>query len=118
ITGLTQGAPGQPTQGGPAAADRSTTIWADPQTNALVVTAPPKIMRQLKLVVDKLDIRRLQVLVEAILVDISEQKSAELGVNWAVGSTDSDSTVPIGTFNQPVGNASIGSIAAAIQDPD
>lgn len=118
ITGITQGAPGQPPQGGPAAADRSTTIWADPQTNALVVTAPPKIMRQLKLVVDKLDIRRLQVLVEAILVDISEQKSAELGVNWAVGSTDSDSTVPIGTFNQPVGNASIGSIAAAIQDPD
>ena len=32
-------------------------------------------------------------------------------MNWAVGSTDSDSTVPIGTFNQPVGGASIGSIA-------
>ena len=45
-------------------------------------------------------------------------KAAELGVNWAVGNTDSDSTVPIGTFNQSVGNASIGSIAAAIQDPD
>ena len=69
-------------------------------------------------VVDRLDIRRAQVLVEAILVEISDDKAAELGVNWAVGSTDADSTVPIGTFNQPVGGASIGSIAAAIRDPD
>ncbi|HKS56139.1 MAG TPA: type II secretion system secretin GspD [Steroidobacteraceae bacterium] len=116
VTGITQGAPGAPGQAATpqAAADRSTTIWADKQTNALVVTAPPKIMRQIMSVVDKLDIRRLQVLVEAILVDISEQKTAELGVNWAVGNTDSDSTVPIGTFNQNVGGSSIGSIAAAI----
>jgi general secretion pathway protein D len=85
--------------------------------NALVITAPPKIMRSIMSVVDKLDIRRLQVLVEAILVDISESKTAELGVNWAVGNTDSNSTVPIGTFNQSVGGASIGSIAAAIADP-
>jgi general secretion pathway protein D len=120
ITGITQAAPGQPGQaaGPQAAADRSTTIWADKQTNALVVTAPPKIMRSIMGVVDKLDIRRLQVLVEAILVDISELKSAELGVNWAVGNTDSDSTVPIGTFNQSVGGSSLGSIAAAISDPD
>ncbi|HEY7638939.1 MAG TPA: type II secretion system secretin GspD [Steroidobacteraceae bacterium] len=116
VTGITQaaqGTPGQPA-GPQAAADRSTTIWADKQTNALVITAPPKIMRSIMQVVDKLDIRRLQVLVEAILVDISEQKTAELGVNWAVGNTDSDSTVPIGTFNQSVGGSSIGSLAAAI----
>jgi general secretion pathway protein D len=120
ITGITQAAPGAPgAAGGPqAAADRSTTIWADKQTNALVVTAPPKIMRSIMGVVDKLDIRRLQVLVEAILVEVSENKTSELGVNWAVGNTDSDSTVPIGTFNQNVGGASIGSIAAAISDPD
>ena len=121
ITGITQAAaPGAPgAQAGPqAAADRSTTIWADKQTNALVVTAPPKIMRSIMGVVDKLDIRRLQVLVEAILVEVSENKTSELGVNWAVGNTDSDSTVPIGTFNQNVGGASIGSIAAAISDPD
>lgn len=119
ITGITQGAQGAPGQpaGPQAAADRSTIVWADKQTNALVITAPPKIMRSIMGVVDKLDIRRLQVLVEAILVDVSELKSAELGVNWAVGNTDSDSTVPIGTFNQTVGNSSIGSIAAAISDP-
>ena len=46
------------------------------------------------------------------------KKAAELGVNWAIGSTDSQNgTIPIGTFNQAVGNSSIGSIAAAIQNP-
>ena len=53
-----------------ASADRSTTIWAEPETNALVITAPAKIMRSLMGVVDKLDIRRVQVLVEAIIVDV------------------------------------------------
>lgn len=100
-----------------AAVDRSITIWADKQTNALIVTAPPKVMRQVMTIVDKLDIRRAQVLVEAILVEVSSSKAAELGVNWAVANTTSSSTVPIGTFNQAVGNASVGSIAAAIRDP-
>ena len=121
IQGIVQstpgGAPPQPAAGGAAGADRGVAIWSDVQTNALVVTAPPKIMRQIMMIVDKLDIRRAQVLVEAILVDITLQKAAELGINWAIGSTDSNGTVPIGTFNQAVGNASIGSIAAAIQDP-
>ena len=120
VTGITQAAPGAPgAPAGPAAAaDRSTTIWADPSTNALVVTAPPKIMRQIRSVVDRLDVRRAQVLIEAILVEISANRAADLGVNWAIdGSGDDDSFVPVGTFNQPVGNASIGSIVAGVQDP-
>jgi len=120
ITGLMQATPGAPPAGGANAAnaDRSVSIWADPQNNALIVTAPPKVMRSIMSVVDKIDIRRPQVLVEAIIVDVSLSKLAELGVNWAVGNTDSDSTVPIGSFNQPVSGASIGSIAAAIQNPE
>jgi general secretion pathway protein D len=123
ITGITQaatpgGAPGAPA-GPAAAADRSTLVWADKQTNALVVTAPPKIMRQIKSVVDRLDIRRAQVLLEAILVEISTNRAAELGVNWAIdGSGDDDNFVPVGTFNQTVGGASIGSIVAGINNPE
>ena len=70
---------------GPAA-DRNATIWAEPETNALVITASPKTMRSLKSIIDQLDIRRAQVLVEAIIVDVSTNKSADLGVNWAVFS--------------------------------
>jgi general secretion pathway protein D len=121
VTGITQAAPGAAPGGAAAptaAQDRNTTIWADKQTNAIVVTAAPKMMRQIMSVVDKLDIRRAQVHLEAILVEITTTRAAELGVNWAVFSEEEGSTIPIGTFNQPVGSTSIGSIASAIIDPD
>lgn len=70
--------------GAGAAANADITIWADEQTNALVITAPPKIMRSMMTVIDKLDIRRAQVLVEAIIVEVSAQTAAQLGVTWAV----------------------------------
>lgn len=121
VTGVTQAAPGAPGAGAAApsaAQDRNTTIWADKQTNAIVVTAAPKMMRQIMSVVDRLDIRRAQVHLEAILVEITTSRAAELGVNWAVFSEEQGSTIPIGTFNQPVGGTSLGSIASAIIDPD
>ncbi|WP_161965945.1 type II secretion system secretin GspD [Steroidobacter cummioxidans] len=122
VTGVTQAAPGAPGAApgatGPAAAqDRNTTIWADKQTNALVVTAAPKMMRQIMSVVDKLDIRRAQVHLEAILVEITQSRAAELGVNWAVFSEKQGSTIPIGTFNETVGGTSLGSLASAILNP-
>ena len=74
-------------------------VWADTQTNALVITAPPKMMRSIMLIIDKLDIRREQVLVEAIIVEVIADKVAELGVTWAVeGGT---SNTPIGVTNFP-----------------
>jgi general secretion pathway protein D len=100
-----------------ASADRSTTIWAEPETNALVITAPAKIMKSLLAVVDKLDIRRMQVLVEAIIVDVSVNKNAELGVNWAVWSNDDDTRIPVGSFIQPVGGVNLATLAGAIDDP-
>ncbi|HEY0682117.1 MAG TPA: type II secretion system secretin GspD [Steroidobacter sp.] len=123
VTGITQAAPGAPGGGAAAAApaaaqDRNTTIWADKQTNALVITAAPKMMRQILSVVDKLDIRRAQVHLEAILVEITTSRAAELGVNWAVFSEEEGTTIPIGTFNQTVGGTSLGSLASAIIDPD
>src|SRR5471032_1624684 len=87
ITGITQAAAGTGGAAGqtPAAqSEKGTIIWADPATNALVITATPKIMRSLMSVIDKLDIRRAQVLVEAIIVDVDLSKSAALGVNWAL----------------------------------
>ena len=83
--------------------DRSVTIWAEPQTNALVVTAPPKVMRSVMSVVDRLDIRRAQVLVEAILVEVSFDKSMDLGVNWVIGDRDSDGNLPARRRLRPAG---------------
>jgi len=116
VTGVAQGAPGGAAS--PAAqADKSTTIWADPETNALIVTAPPKTMRSLMTIIDRLDIRRAQVLVEAIIVDVSTNKSADLGVNWAVFSNESGTNVPAGGFIQPIGGTSIVDLAKTIVAP-
>jgi general secretion pathway protein D len=99
--------------------DKSVTIWAEPQTNALVVTAPPKVMRSVMGIVDRLDIRRAQVLVEAILVEMSYDKSMDLGINWIVGDTDSQgNTLPAGGFVQPVDGTGIGEIIQGILNPD
>ncbi len=58
-------------------------ILPDPDTNALVITAPPKTMRAIKSVIEQLDIRRAQVLVEAIIAEVSANKASDLGIDFA-----------------------------------
>jgi general secretion pathway protein D len=81
------------------------TIWADKANNALVITAGQRSMKALNAVIDKLDIRRPQVYVEAIIAAVSVDKTADLGVNWALdGSANS---VGLGGFVSPVAGSSI-----------
>ncbi|HMD29808.1 MAG TPA: type II secretion system secretin GspD [Steroidobacteraceae bacterium] len=98
-------------QGGTANIDASVTIWADIPTNALIITAPPKIMKSLMGVIDKIDIRRAQVHVEAIIVEIDVNKSSNLGVQWLLFGQGS-STVPAGVINLPGAGTSIVDLAA------
>jgi general secretion pathway protein D len=98
--------------GGTPNVDASVTIWADVSTNALVMTAPPKIMKSLMQVIDKLDIRRAQVQVEAIIVEIDVNKSSNLGVQWLLFGQGS-STVPAGIINLPGAGTSIVDLAEA-----
>ena len=107
-----RGGPAQPvatpTSAGPATVSLeggTATIWADKDTNALVITAGQRTMRALNAVVDKLDIRRAQVLVQAIIVEVSADKSAELGVNWVVDG--SNNSLAAGGFIEPIGGSSI-----------
>jgi general secretion pathway protein D len=60
----------------------SLSIEAHDDTNALVITAQPDIMRTLEQVINQLDIRRAQVLVEAIIVEIAEGNGINFGVQW------------------------------------
>ena len=73
-------------------------VWADPQTNAIVVNAPPKMMRSLMQIVDKLDIRRAQVLVEAIIVEVISDRKNEFGISWGVASSGSNAPVALTNF--------------------
>jgi general secretion pathway protein D len=106
---------GPPTAGtggaGTSNVDASVTIWADVSTNALIITAPPKIMKSLMAVIDKLDIRRAQVQVEAIIVEIDVNKSANIGVQWLL---DGGNSYGYGVTNLPGSGTSIIDLAASV----
>ena len=75
-------------------------IQADESNNALVINAPPGILRSLRSVVRQLDLRRAQVLVEAVIAEVSYEKASELGVQWAAdGTRDGTRTGPVGILN-------------------
>ncbi len=76
-------------------------VRAHDQTNSLIITAPPDIMRDLEQVINQLDIRRPQVLVEAIIAEIQDADGLNLGIQWAnkrAGMTQFTNTgIPIST---------------------
>jgi len=61
-------------------------VQAEPSINALVITAPDATMVSMLAVIKQLDVRRAQVLVEAIIAEISSSTAAELGVQWALSN--------------------------------
>jgi general secretion pathway protein D len=91
-------------------------IWADESTNALIITAPPKTMKAMMAVIDKIDIRRMQVMVESLIVEVSADKAAEIGVNWAVADADFENVVGATRFDLPqTGGTGIVGLIGGIQ---
>ncbi|RKZ50346.1 MAG: type II secretion system protein GspD [Candidatus Parabeggiatoa sp. nov. 3] len=72
----------QKIEGQPASKEIKTDIQADESTNSLVITATPAIIQNLQDVIRQLDVRRAQVLVEAVIAEISSDTARELGVQW------------------------------------
>jgi general secretion pathway protein D len=87
-------------------------IQADEASNALIITAPPDQYRALEAIIRKLDIRRAQVLVEAVIAEVSYDKAKKLGVQWIVDGTP-DGSGPVGVIN--LGSPSITSIVQAAE---
>ena len=81
----------------------SINIWADAGTNSLIINAPARIMQDMNAVIDRLDIRRAQVQVDAIIVELSERRANELGVNWILQG--SQENAPVGGTNFSSANA-------------
>ena len=109
--GMGGAASNQPSTGGQ--------IQADPSTNSLIITAPEPQYRQMRAVIDKLDGRRAQVLVESLIVEVTAGKLAEFGIQWqSVLGRDGDGTVgAIGT-NSGIAGGNILSLAAGIAAKD
>jgi general secretion pathway protein D len=90
-------------------------IQADPESNALVITAPAARFKSLRTVIQKLDVPRAQVHIEAIIAEVSFEKAKELGVEWFVDGTNSDnSTYPVGGTNFPDNGGTLGNIVGSI----
>ena len=78
-------------------------IWADAGTNALVINAPERVRQDMLAVVKQIDIPRLQVMVDAIIVELTEEKAAQLGVTWLLDGSDSDNGFGLTNFSGTTG---------------
>jgi len=102
-------------EGAPPAESGDINIWADQATNALIMTAPPKIMRSIKEVIDRLDIRRMQVLLEAIIVEVASGSSSDLGVTWAIADANFETAIGATQF---AGNVGVTGLIGAVAGED
>ena len=79
-------------------------IQADTATNSLIITAPEPQYRQLRAVIDMLDQRRAQVMVESLIAEVNADKAAQMGIQWQTATGQSGGNVGIiGTnFNNQI----------------
>jgi general secretion pathway protein D len=95
----------QPAAGGGAGAAGGLAgmIQPDAATNSLIITAPEPLYRNLRATIEKLDVRRAQVVIESLIVEVTADKAAEFGVQWqALGGfreSNSNNTSVIGGTN-------------------
>jgi len=83
-------------------------VQADPATNSLIITAPEPLYRQLRAVIDQLDGRRAQVLVESLIVEVNADKAAEFGIQWqSVLGNKGDSLIGVIGSNFTIGGTNI-----------
>src|SRR5674476_190474 len=92
LTGQAPAAAAAPTTAAPGAAVAAAAsssgsatggqVQADTATNSLIITAPEPQYRQLRAVIDRLDGRRAQVLVESLIVEVNTDRAAEFGIQW------------------------------------
>lgn len=70
----------------PAAGAPEVQIYADEATNALILQGSPERIREMRSIIQALDIRRAQVHVEGVIAEVSAGKAAELGIQWRTGN--------------------------------
>ncbi len=89
-------------------------IQADPRNNALIITASPAQFNRLRTVIQQLDIRRSQVLVESIIAEVNTDLSKDLGVEFAVIPTKDGGASPAAVSNAGSGTGGLVDIANSV----
>ncbi|MFN8770299.1 MAG: type II secretion system secretin GspD [Neisseriaceae bacterium] len=88
-------------------------IQAEPTINALIIQAPESVYRNLRMIIDMLDVRRAQIMIEALIADINANTSGTFGIQWAVGAANNQIGA-VGIGNYANGNSSLSSVGTAI----
>ena len=107
-SGTLGGSSAQPSTGGQ--------IQADPATNSLIITASEPQYRQLRAVIDQLDGRRAQVLVESLIAEVNVDKAAQFGIQWQTALGQTGNLLGIAGTNFSVGGVNLFKLAAGLSD--
>ncbi|MDH5784564.1 MAG: type II secretion system secretin GspD [Chromatiales bacterium] len=84
------------------AAGTGLNIQADEATNALVINASPDVLRDLETVIRQLDVRRAQVLVQAVIAEVGADQAMELGIQWGFDGSANNAPVGLIDFNDTI----------------
>lgn len=85
-------------------------IQAEPSTNSLIIQAPDAMYRNLRMIIDMLDVRRAQVMIEAMIASINATNAGTFGIQWVVGGGSNNAGV-IGAANYGGNGSSLSSLA-------
>jgi len=83
--------------GAPATPSGAGIVQADASSNSLIITASEPIFKNLRSVIERLDVRRPQVFVEALIVEVTADKAAEFGVQWQTLTNNAGNRIVGGT---------------------
>ncbi|MDD2744518.1 MAG: type II secretion system secretin GspD, partial [Rhodocyclaceae bacterium] len=90
-------------------------VQADAASNSLIITAPEGVYNNLRAIIDKLDVRRAQVHVEALIVEVTSEKAAEFGIQWqSLNNSLNGGTQVIGGTNFGTRGTGINVLDAAV----
>jgi general secretion pathway protein D len=103
-----KGATGGPLSAGPVS------ITADKPTNSLIINASPDDFRTIEEIIAKLDIKRKQVYVEALILELSMDATQQLGVSLQGVATSGDNALIIGGSNQNTGPVGLGDALSVV----
>lgn len=92
----TAAVPGRPAAAAARSGAESSQIQADESTNSLIISAPDAVFNNLRAVIEKLDVRRAQVFIEALIAEITTEKASQLGFQWFAGGDVRGGSAAIG----------------------
>ena len=118
LSAVTAGAPPQAAGGARPGGPTQSLVQADEATNSIIINASDTVYNNLRTVIEQLDIRRAQVYVEALIVEMTADRTDELGIQWLAAGQSGNRTIAGGTnfpaANPSIAAAAVGGSAAAV----